>query len=52
MDYRTEDMLQICIQKIQNLVSRVASLEACLNQQSILVDTLGDIMEELRRQER
>jgi len=43
--------LQTCIQEIRLLVSRVELLEAYSNQQSILVDTLGDIMEELKKQE-
>ncbi len=33
------------------LVKRVESLESFSNQQSILVDTLGNIMEELKKQE-
>ncbi len=33
------------------LESRVDSVEHCLNQQSILLDTLGDIMEELKKLE-
>ncbi len=33
------------------LESRVESLEHYSNQQSILVDTLGNIMEELKKQE-
>ncbi len=33
------------------LEGRVRSLEHLANQQSILVDTLGDIMEELKKQE-
>jgi len=36
---------------ISQLVSRVESLEHLANQQSILVDTLGSIMEELKKQE-
>jgi len=36
---------------IRLLESRVESLEHYSNQQSILVDTLGDIMEELKKQE-
>jgi len=39
------------IQKIQDLELRVESLEHFSNQQSILVDTLGAIMAELKKQE-
>jgi len=40
------------VRNISQLESRVASLEHYSNQQSILVDTLGSIMEELKKQER
>jgi len=43
--------LQTCIQEIRLLVLRVESLEAYSNQQSILLDTLGDIMEEMKKLE-
>lgn len=36
---------------ISLLEKQVVSLEHYSNQESILVDTLGDIMEELRKQE-
>ncbi len=36
---------------LSQLVRRVESLEHFSNQQSILVDTLGSIMEELKKQE-
>ncbi len=36
---------------VQDTSERLESLEHLANQQSILVDTLGDIMEELRKQE-
>jgi len=36
---------------INRLESRVESLEHYSNQSSILVDTLGDIMEELKKSE-
>jgi len=38
--------------KIRDLERRVESLEHFSNQESILVDTLGNIMEELKKQER
>ncbi len=44
ISYMVDDLAQ--------LESRVVSLEHFSNQQSILVDTLGNIMAELRRQER
>ncbi len=50
-EFRTELRVQTCIEEIRLLVSRVELLEAQANQQSILVDTLGDIMEELKKQE-
>ncbi len=37
---------------LDQLELRVEQLEHYSNQQTILVDTLGDIMEELKRQER
>jgi len=39
------------VRDLSQLESRVESLESFSNQQSILVDTLGDIMEELKKQE-
>ncbi len=36
---------------VQELLARVELLEHFSNQQSILVDTLGEIMEELKKQE-
>jgi len=39
------------VRSISQLESRVEQLEHFSNQQSILQDTLGDIMEELRKQE-
>ena len=39
------------VESFNLLVKRVESLEDFSNQQSILVDTLGDIMEELKKQE-
>ncbi len=39
------------VRALSLLESRVESLEHFSNQQSILVDTLGDIMEELKKQE-
>ncbi len=42
---------QTYTRKIQDLESRVELLEHFSNQQSILVDTLGNIMEELKKQE-
>jgi len=38
--------------RLNQLEEKVAGLEHFSNQQSILVDTLGSIMEELKRQER
>jgi len=38
--------------KILAMEQRLESLEHFNNQQSILVDTLGNIMEELKKQER
>jgi len=38
-------------ESMHQLEARVLSLEHYSNQQSILVDTLGDIMEELKKQE-
>ncbi len=40
-----------CIKKIQDMVTRVEQLEHWVNQQSILLETLGDVMEELKKQE-
>jgi len=37
---------------LTDLSRRVESLEHFINQQTILVDTLNDIMEELKKQER
>jgi len=44
---------QICYmaERINRLDVQVESLEHLANQQSILVDTLGDIMEALKKQE-
>ena len=42
---------RICMSKIQVMEQRLESLEHLANQQSILVDTLGNIMEELKKQE-
>jgi len=42
---------QTCMSKIQDLELRVASMEDYLNQQSILLDTLGSIMEEGKKHE-
>ncbi len=49
----TDIGVQILVQnlRIHHLVERVASLEHFSNQSSILVDTLGKIMEELKKQE-
>ena len=42
----------LCMEEIINqLESRVESLEHFSNQSSILVDTLGEIMEELKKPE-
>ncbi len=49
---RIERIVQTCIVRIQVLEQKVVLLEHSANQQSILVDTLGSIMEELERQER
>ncbi len=45
---------QICQlqERVSDLLERVDSLEHYSNQQSILVDTLGAIMAELKKQER
>ncbi len=48
---RLGDMHQTYMLKIQVLESRVESVEHLLNQQSLLAGTLGDIMEELKRNE-
>jgi len=48
---RIDTGCQIFTRKIRDLELRVESLEHYSNQQSILVDTLGSIMEELRKQE-
>ena len=40
------------VRSISQLESRVESLEHFSNQQSLLLDTLGNIMEELKKQER
>ncbi len=42
---------QTFTERILHLEQRVESLEHFSNQQSILVDTLGKIMEELKKQE-
>ncbi len=44
---------QICSMEeaLTRLEKRVSSLEHYSNQSSILVDTLGDVMEELKKQE-
>ncbi len=39
------------VKAVSDLSERVEYLEHFSNQQSILVDTLGDIMEELKKQE-
>ncbi len=39
------------IQKVDQLAEKQDGLEAYLNQQSMLVNTIGDIMEELKKQE-
>ncbi len=45
--------IQICqlAKVVGDLLERVESLEHYSNQSSILVDTLGDIMEEMKRLE-
>ncbi len=46
--YQTLAMVRTSLDQLE---LRVEQLEHYSNQQSILVDTLGDIMEELKRQE-
>ncbi len=52
--YLTKLMHQTSLLKeaVFSLSARVDSLEHCSNQQSILVDTLGDIMAEIEKSER
>ncbi len=52
MTFHIEHGPQTFTRRIQSLERKVESLEHLANQQSILVDTLGDIMEELKKQER
>jgi len=47
----TEYILQTSIRRIQDLESRLASVEQLLNQQKLLEDSLGSVMAELRRLE-
>ncbi len=49
--YQLKRGLQTCTVKIYDLEAKVASLEQWANQQNILLDTLGDVMEELKKQE-
>jgi len=49
--FHTDIGNQTYLQKIQALEARVESLEHYSNQSSILVDTLGNIMEEMKKQE-
>jgi len=51
MTHHTDIGCQTSTQRIRDLESRVESLEHFSNQQSILGDMLGDIMEELKKQE-
>ena len=48
---RQDTGYQTCILRIQSLESKVEYMEHLHNQQSILVNTLGDIMAELKKQE-
>ncbi len=50
--HRLDIGILTCMSKIQDMERRVELLEHFSNQQSILVDTLGSIMEELKKQER
>ncbi len=50
--YHLGDGFQIFMSRIQALELRVESLEHYLNQQSILEDTLGNIIKEIEKQER
>ena len=51
--YRISTGVKICQlqEAVSDLSERVESLEHLANQQNILVDTLGDIMEELKKSE-
>ncbi len=51
VDRLTDIGLLTFMSKILDMESRVESLEHWSNQQSILLDTLGSIMEELKKQE-
>jgi len=49
--FHSEHILQTCTRRILALELKQVRMEQCLNQQNILLDTLGAIMEELKRLE-